>query len=249
MSGGSGGGEKCLLKNLPEALIEQFIFSTLCSTLDFATGRSMALTCRRLGRVWRHYTLVVDLPHRLQRFYRGVALRHCVTILRGGGYELTDIAERHQNIELLRCPTTDIRSSDGECVAESIVFGLGADKAEFDALERFGVLSRRMRERLERVSRIVQCRPHTVPATRAMCLVPCGDSVIQEWKRSGLSITRVDKILSRQHKPIAWAPALAVDAEPLVHGERVRAHAAVLVECLGKGDDPHSIPLARQHSR
>jgi len=236
----------CRFVDLPQTF-EVTLFAHLCRTLDFATAAALARTSQRFSDAWRWYALVVDLPYRLQRFYRGVALRNCVAIIFDDA-RVYRAAVEQQNVEIMRLPTLDNAqrqqsATDADCLLETIVFGLPTRREDLEAFVELGLLEQSSLERMARVQSVVSRRPHTVPSTRASFLAPSCRWVVSVWKSLELTSNDAIDILAGRRSPVDAEQTTFDGNISLVHGERVSAHAAVVANICGVEFDT-STPIA-----
>ena len=176
------------------------LFERFADDLDFQTCLYLALTCRSFSNAWADFVMR-DLPRRLVRVYRGISLRHAITLLRMAKIEPDrDIATR-----LLRIPPPMTpHDTDEQCLAETIYFGLAATSDELQALCATQMMRETTANELLTVSRMHMHQPHLVPATQIQALVPRGDQLIEQWQTVATCPNYTVQEILTSRKPISW---------------------------------------------
>jgi len=142
------------------SVFTQCLFPRLTDTLDYQTCARLAQTCRCIADSWAEYVALYDVPQRLARFYRGVALRVLCADPRHD-------ADTPPRVLEVRSGRWDQSAQDSAAIVESVYCGLPARLDELSALVHRGFLEAHMVAELHTISMLHFCEPHRVCATRA----------------------------------------------------------------------------------
>jgi len=209
-------------------MILNCLFERFANDLDYQSCLHLALTCRTFSCAWADFSMR-DTPRRLARVYRGISLRHAITLLRSANIE----PDHTLATRLIQIPPTITSSdSDEDCVAETIYFGLTATSDELDALCTAKMMRKSTANELLTVSRMHMHQPHLVPSTQIQALVPRGDYLINQWKltmdssssSSSCHITSIQQILTLR-KPVTWWTSTVKHGPRIISALRSLLHA------------------------